>query len=229
MEDNFIPFDFEEEYFEEPEEDNVQEHVQMDLVSRNLLIPLTISPWTPDGKKYSNNLLDMLHEEIDDYLSFIAPTKAEHFLRQVVVERVTAVARSLWPNAVIHVFGSFDTKLYLPSRYFIESFSENTSDIDIVILEPNLYTPSCLYHLKTALTASSIYSKIEVIDKAKVPIIKMVDALTNLNVDISFNVPGTSSSFFFKLLRWNRSSSNCQGFPIRYCLWWRRATLDVNS
>ena len=58
-----------------------------------------------------------LHEEIDDYLKYVTPTEAEHALRKLTVDRIRQVAIDLWPNATVHVFGSFDTKLYLPSRF----------------------------------------------------------------------------------------------------------------
>ncbi|KNC97146.1 uncharacterized protein SPPG_07537 [Spizellomyces punctatus DAOM BR117] len=150
---------------------------QLKPKSLDILTPLPTPPWQPKGRVYSKNLLKMLHEEIDDYISFLIPTEAEHSMRQLTVDRITHVVQSVWPRAEVHVFGSFETKLYLPS-----------SDVDVVILERSAYPPICLHQLETAVKRAGIASKIEVIRNAKVPIIKIVDALTKFPADISFNV-----------------------------------------
>jgi non-canonical poly(A) RNA polymerase PAPD5/7 len=172
--DDFIKFDFEDEYFQESEEEKKTE-----FRSKELLIDIPIPPWIPHDKIYSNDLLEMLHQEMDDYINFIQPTDAEHYMRSVTVQRIEKVVQSIWHGAQVEVFGSFDTLLYLPS-----------SDVDIVVFDEEISPPSCLWKLKDALNRSNIYSNIEVITGAKVPIIKLTDAFTKLNVDISFNIVG---------------------------------------
>jgi DNA polymerase sigma len=169
--DDFIKFDFEEEYFLE---DQLKE-----FRSQDLLIDIPIPPWIPHDKIYSHDLLEMLHEEMDDYIDFIQPTNAEHRMRSITVQRIESVVKSIWHEAQVEVFGSFDTLLYLPS-----------SDVDIVVFDDGISPPGCLWELKDALLKSNIYSSIEVITGARVPIIKLTDAFTRLNVDISFNIAG---------------------------------------
>jgi non-canonical poly(A) RNA polymerase PAPD5/7 len=163
--EDFIPFDLGEDFFEEEEaqkepvvaEERRESKTPRTAASVGLLVPISLPPWVPPGRVYSNDLLDMLHEEIDDYVEYISPTPAEHAVRYLVIQRVEAAVQSLWPNALVQVFGSYETHLYLPS-----------SDVDVVVFEPSLRVPACLWKLKTALAAADVYSKIEVIDKARV-------------------------------------------------------------
>ncbi|KAJ3173010.1 hypothetical protein HDU88_004469 [Geranomyces variabilis] len=143
-----------------------------------ILTPLPIPPWQPQDRKYDQtNLLAMLNAEIDDYVAYLVPTPAEHAMRELTVARVTAAIKSVAPKADVAVFGSFETKLYLPS-----------SDVDIVVLDRSLGTKPQLYPFDRALRQAGIASSTEMITGAKVPIIKMKDSLTNYPVDISFNV-----------------------------------------
>ncbi|ORY46759.1 Nucleotidyltransferase [Rhizoclosmatium globosum] len=111
------------------------------------------------NRQYSSDLRLMFNQEVQDY----------HSIRHLTIERLRFVVAKLWPHATVQVFGSFSTKLYLP-----------TSDVDIVII--------LLFELSVALRDHKYVSKIEVIAKARVPIIKYVDALTTFPVDISINM-----------------------------------------
>lgn len=63
------------------------------------------------------SVLFRFHEEIDDYVNFLVPTPAEHEMRELTVRRIRKVVHDLWGNKCkVYVFGSFETKLYLPSR-----------------------------------------------------------------------------------------------------------------
>lgn len=59
-----------------------------------------------------------LHQEIEDFFTYMSPTPEEHQLRLVVVHRIKNVISNLWPEAHVEVFGSFRTGLYLPTRYY---------------------------------------------------------------------------------------------------------------
>ncbi|KAJ3017418.1 hypothetical protein HKX48_003554 [Thoreauomyces humboldtii] len=146
--------------------------------SMPILYPLPIPAWQPKDRVYSKDLLMMLNEEIEDYIGYLVPTEAEHFMRQMTVDRIRETVLSVFPRAKVTVFGSFETKLYLPS-----------SDVDLVVMDPSA-KGEALQKLKRALQSRNICSKIDVIASAKVPIIKMVDSLTNYPADISFNVDG---------------------------------------
>ncbi|KAJ3239779.1 hypothetical protein HDU81_005277 [Chytriomyces hyalinus] len=144
-----------------------------------ILYELPQPVWVEDSRKYSKNLREMFSQEVEDYVAYISPTAAEHSVRHLTIERLRHVVSRLWPTAEVNVFGSFSTKLYLP-----------TSDVDIVILGTNLRAPASLFELSVALRDHGISRNLEVISKAKVPIIKYTDALTQFPVDISLNMGG---------------------------------------
>ena len=57
-----------------------------------------------------------LHQEIDDFYQWIMPTPEEHYMRLDVVHRIEECIQKIWPAATLHIFGSFRTGLYLPTR-----------------------------------------------------------------------------------------------------------------
>lgn len=81
---------------------------------------------------------------------------------------------NLWPESQVEVFGSFRTKLYLP-----------TSDIDLMVMGKWEVLP--LHSLKKELQNSGLCKSITVLDKASVPIVKVIDLESDIRVDISFN------------------------------------------
>ncbi|XP_010894881.1 terminal nucleotidyltransferase 4B isoform X1 [Esox lucius] len=118
-----------------------------------------------------------LHEEINDFYKYMSPRAEEERMRMEVVDRIERVIKDLWPTAVVEVFGSFSTGLYLP-----------TSDIDLVVFGNWENLP--LWTLEEALRRKNVTDEnsIKVLDKATVPIIKLTDHRTEVKVDISFNV-----------------------------------------
>ncbi|KAI9005648.1 hypothetical protein DFJ74DRAFT_612476, partial [Hyaloraphidium curvatum] len=120
--------------------------------------------------------MDFFNAECSAFVDYISPRPWEHAMRGTVVERVARAVRSVWPNAEVAVFGSFETRMYLPS-----------SDVDLVVFEPSARPPACLDQLARALR-QGVCREVEVIASARVPIIKCVDALTLFRADISFNM-----------------------------------------
>ena len=57
-----------------------------------------------------------LHEEIEDFYNYMKPTKEENQVRLNVVNGIKEVIMKIWPHASVHIFGSFYTGLYLPTR-----------------------------------------------------------------------------------------------------------------
>uniref|UniRef100_A0A8C7ZWH7 Terminal nucleotidyltransferase 4A n=1 Tax=Oryzias sinensis TaxID=183150 RepID=A0A8C7ZWH7_9TELE len=112
-----------------------------------------------------------------DFYDYISPRPEEEKMRLEVVDRIKGVIHDLWPSAEVQVFGSFSTGLYLP-----------TSDIDLVVFGKWETLP--LWTLEEALRKRNVADKssIKVLDKATVPIIKLTDSVTEVKVDISFNV-----------------------------------------
>lgn len=103
----------------------------------------------------------------------------------------------MWSDTDVRVFGSFAAELYLP-----------TSDIDLVVVSesyawydvPKYTTKRHLRDLGARLRMAGMVN-IQIIAKAKVPIIKFVDPLTDISVDISFeNASGMVANETFQ--RW---------------------------
>ncbi|KAL0968600.1 hypothetical protein UPYG_G00269040 [Umbra pygmaea] len=137
----------------------------------------TGTPWKT--RNYSAGILG-LHEEIQDFYSYMSPRPEEERMRREVVQRIERVIKDLWPTADVQVFGSFSTGLYLP-----------TSDIDLVVFGKFKEGDSLpLWRLEEALKKHNVVEEnsVKVLDKATVPIIKLTDSLTDVKVDISFNM-----------------------------------------
>jgi len=117
-----------------------------------------------------------LHEEIEDFIKFMEPTEIEQAMRDDVVRRIRNVVQDLWPSAKLETFGSYNTGLYLPD-----------GDIDMVIFGQWEQPP--LWQLRNKLLEQGITREenISVIEKAVVPIIKLIDSQTMVHIDISFN------------------------------------------
>nr|CAN64475.1 hypothetical protein VITISV_017481 [Vitis vinifera] len=129
--------------------------------------PAVESGWFRGNSRLRSPMLK-LHKEILDFSDFLSPTPEEQSARNAAIESVFNV----------EVFGSFKTGLYLP-----------TSDIDVVILGSDIKTPQIgLYALSRALSQKGIAKKIQVIAKARVPIIKFVEKRSSVAFDISFDV-----------------------------------------
>ncbi|KAJ3050508.1 hypothetical protein HK097_008546, partial [Rhizophlyctis rosea] len=154
-------------------------------------------PWVQ--RKYVGSLEKRLHDEIEDFVSYIAPTPEEEITRQAVVNRYSEVIRSAkeqkWQingrtpgketvPARIGVFGSFGTGLYLPD-----------GDLDLVLLDPDGREDPEKGAMASGLSKYHRYlrplgSSSMLIKHAKIPIIKMRDRETGLQVDISYNQQG---------------------------------------
>ncbi|KAJ1977583.1 hypothetical protein H4R34_003524, partial [Dimargaris verticillata] len=152
----------------------------------------TLPPWLVNVKEsrtpcYTSNVYRILHTEMLDFLDYISPTPEEHQLRQWVVDRIDRVVKSLWPDAVTKVFGSYSTHLYLPD-----------SDIDIVIFVDGIEEDLAMHKAATVkvhlnrlaaeLRRERITAGFKVLSRARVPIIKMIDSITKIPVDISFHM-----------------------------------------
>ena len=131
-------------------------------------------PWKT--KEYSFDIIG-LHEEINDFYEYIQPKPCEVRMRYEVVSSLKSIINSKWPEAQVYVFGSVQTHLFLP-----------TSDVDVVVWGQWKSLPP-LFTLEEEIKRADIADahSILVLDKAKVPIIKLTHKVTRLKVDISFN------------------------------------------
>ncbi|XP_059301184.1 uncharacterized protein LOC132053251 isoform X1 [Lycium ferocissimum] len=154
--------------------------------------PLTVKGlegnWFRANCRFKSPMLQ-LHKEIIDFCEFLSPTPEEQASRNEAIECVFDVIRYIWPNCKPEVFGSFKTGLYLP-----------TSDVDLVILGSDIRSPQIgLQALSRALSQKGVAKKIQVISKARVPIIKFVEKKSGISFDISFDVEnGPKAAEFIK-------------------------------
>jgi len=145
-------------------------------------------PWA--RKSFYDPSLEGLHEQIQHFIDWLSPTTEERVMREDVTKRVREVVTEIWPHATVEIIGSSCTNLCVP-----------TSDVDIVVFgvidhekksdlddgesgSPRLV--ECLYKLAKNLEKISSRNSVEVFDTAKVPIIKMKDEKSQVEVDISF-------------------------------------------
>lgn len=147
-------------------------------------------PWARGRESWIHSPLLQLHQEIVDFCEFVAPTEAEQQMRDVAVQRVSAVVKSIWPSCQVKVFGSFATGLYLP-----------TSDVDVVVLDSGCQViQDGLKAISKALRRDNVGISIQVIAKARVPIIKFIETTSNIPFDISFDVAnGPEAADFIKV------------------------------
>lgn len=144
--------------------------------------------WFRGNSRFKSPMLQ-LHKEIVDFCDFLSPTPEEQASRNTAVDCVFDLIRYIWPHCKVEIFGSFKTGLYLP-----------TSDIDVVILGSSIKTPQMgLVALSRALSQRGIAKNIQVIAKARIPIIKFVEKRSGVSFDISFDVQnGPKAAKFIK-------------------------------
>lgn len=145
-----------------------------------------------------------LHKEIIDFYEYVRPRQFEQSIRNHLVENLKKAMRRDGRNfasAQVHPFGSFMSGLYLP-----------TADMDLVVCSASymrggpptyLGAKSWLYKFQKFLVAQGVADNdsITVIAHARVPLVKFVDKMTGLRVDVSFeNMGGVGAIDTF--LRW---------------------------
>lgn len=135
-------------------------------------------PWVKDhDHSKQKEIADWLTMEMKDFVNYISPSSDEIHTRNMVINTLKTQINNFWPQTEAHVFGSCATDLYLPG-----------SDIDMVVVSDtgDYEERSRLYQLSSFLRNRKLAKNIEVIAKAKVPIIKFVDPGTNIHIDVSF-------------------------------------------
>ena len=56
-----------------------------------------------------------LQKEVEAFVEYVSPTKVEDEAREFIVNLITRAVVKNFPDAKVMPFGSFETKLYLPS------------------------------------------------------------------------------------------------------------------
>lgn len=126
-----------------------------------------------------------LHMEIIDFIEYIRPRPYEHAVRRYVIQCIRNLIYNISHDTDVRVFGSFAAELYLP-----------TSDIDLVVIShnyaqrdtPQYASKGFLYRVAAAIKNAGIaeHGSVSCILKAKVPLVKYIDAATGLAIDLSF-------------------------------------------
>ncbi|KAG6295384.1 hypothetical protein E4U09_002179 [Claviceps aff. purpurea] len=146
-------------------------------------------PWQSFDHSSTRNMAFRLHKEIIDFYEYVRPRDFEQRIRDNLVENLRKAMKRDGRNfasAEVLPFGSFMSGLYLP-----------TADMDIVVCSasymrggPPTYLggKSWLYKFSKFLTTQHVAEpgSIDVIAGARIPLVKFVDKLTGLKVDISF-------------------------------------------
>lgn len=133
-------------------------------------------PWRRNDFLYSMDIQG-LHHEIEHFYEYMSPTKTEHRVRGDVIKRIENIIIAMWPETQVQVFGSYRTRLYLP-----------TSDIDLVVIGKWSNLPLRTLEREFLDKEIAEQGSIKVLDKASVPIVKLTDKQTDVKVDISFNM-----------------------------------------
>ncbi|KAL9003164.1 MAG: hypothetical protein Q9188_003951 [Gyalolechia gomerana] len=144
------------------------------------------TPWLADDHRSTKNPGFRLHKEICDFYQFVRPQSYEQILREDLLQRLQLTVKERLPDCDLYCFGSFAAGMYLPN-----------ADMDLVVISSTFrksgQRTACqssgtmhkfAYQLeKTGLATSG---SAQVIFHAKVPIIKFIDQMTGIHVDVSF-------------------------------------------
>jgi len=143
-----------------------------------------VPPWITDedgadAVRYARTPNVSLHYEVLQFANFMAPTAAEEGAREALVATLRRVIGRLWPAAAVEVFGSYATRLYLP-----------TSDVDVCVFGvPDAVGGDALDAVAAALRAAPGLVRTLRVIHARVPLVKMTDAASGVQCDISFEQP----------------------------------------
>lgn len=212
--DDFIPFDFDDDDLDLGGKPKSQEEIKDGKKDRKKEEDKTTKPpakkvkvetllykgmpWLKRAFPKGISTVERLHHEIVEFINWMAPTEEERYARKACIDKVRAVVGKLWDPALVQlgVFGSMSTEFYVPS-----------SDIDLVLtfdgeaFESDGTNAPNLRRLAKHLLAAKIpeAKSLQVISKARVPIIKYIDAATGYPVDIALNATsGTESAQLIK-------------------------------
>lgn len=155
------------------------------LYAWKALSPQSATPWT-DGMS-ALHMGTRLHQEVLGFYNWIKPHDFEHLVRQDLIQRLETVFKERYAGVELHAFGSFASGLYLP-----------IADVDLVLMSRDFVRtgkrnfgerPGQIYAFSAFIKNAGIAvpGSIESIAHARVPIIKFVDKVTGLRVDLSFD------------------------------------------
>ncbi|KAJ3113437.1 hypothetical protein HK100_001978 [Physocladia obscura] len=149
---------------------------------------ITDAPWMTCAPEYkierSTSFDNALNHEANKLLAFLAPTEWQVRLRFHVSEVYSTTISTCIPTSHTIAFGSTGTGLFLP-----------WSDIDLIIVNPldndiaieKQREISILEKVAQQLRDSNSTDNLVVFSIPRVPVIKLIDRRTSLNIDICYN------------------------------------------
>lgn len=219
LDDDFIPFDSEPQEIKNKtttpltklqsqsfKKTSLDENNKKDQRSVHVL-RLNV-PWLSSKPDETLHPTEYLNREIVSFASYVSPTDAERQARFSAIQRLHSTLESVLGTDVtlvssqtlqkarrnpnqpeLFVFGSYDSDLFLP-----------TSDIDTVLMLCGSHAiPRLMQKIANTLIRDGVPEKdsLQVISKAKVPIVKYRDSLNAFEVDLSFDAFGGVEAAFF--------------------------------
>ncbi|KAG0649659.1 Topoisomerase 1-related TRF4 [Hyphodiscus hymeniophilus] len=146
------------------------------------------TPWLDIDHSDTANMGLWLHKEVMDFYNYVRPRDFESVIRTRLVDDLRSKLKnnSTYSDTDIRPFGSFPAGLYLP-----------TADMDLVLVSdrymrggrPDVGQSNTSLRKFGAFIEReglNIPGSLEIIFGARVPLVKYVDRLTGLKVDISF-------------------------------------------
>eukprot|EP00438_Fugacium_kawagutii_P031625 Skav216549 [mRNA] locus=scaffold1776:286596:287948:- [translate_table: standard] len=144
-------------------------------------------PWFVSRPHIENTVL-RLHEEILDFIDFMQHTREEIHARRKWVQSIKEACVALWPACKVVVFGSFFTGLSLPN-----------GDVDVAVSEIPCKSGTAMKMLADHMLSKGQISWLEIIETAKVPVMKVRSQSSGLRADVVFSQPdGLESSKFIR-------------------------------
>ena len=143
-------------------------------------------PWFVSRPHIENTVL-RLHEEILDFVDFMQHTREEIHARRKWVQSIKEACVALWPACKVSVFGSFFTGLSLPN-----------GDVDVAVSEIPCKPGTAMKMLADHMLSKGQISWLEIIETAKVPVMKVRSQSSGLRADVVFQPDGLQSSKFIR-------------------------------
>lgn len=144
---------------------------------KQILTDYEITPWLSNATKSIKSPNIRLHNEIVEFYEYIRPKEEEHAVRLAALDKIKAIVESAIPDTSLTPFGSFVTKLYLPN-----------SDVDVVMISKTHDKNQLIKKMSHVIKNNpGVFTNVEILKHARVPLIKFTEAETNVEFDVTFN------------------------------------------
>ena len=159
-------------------------------ISEDKFPKLSDAPWrlafseSEDGdiEMVPSNPLLFLHNEIVQFARFIEIKDEEKAARMKVANQATFLIKELFPEATVTMFGSVATGLCIPQ-----------SDVDLAVTN---CSKDAIYVVSRALQYRKLTSFLDVVEGARIPVIKLIFQGTKYKCDICFGIDQSEGTNF---------------------------------